>query len=75
MRVITLFFYLCFFINIYPAYSYIGPGMAGGIFTSIVGIFIALFMIIVGIIYYPLKRYLKKRGDKLKTLDKDENNR
>lgn len=54
---IALFFPLC-------SYSYIGPGASGGFFATILGIVFAILLLVVGIIYYPLKRILKKFGKK-----------
>lgn len=53
----ALFFPLC-------SYSYIGPGVSGGLLATILGIVFAIFILIVGIIYYPLKRLIKKFGKK-----------
>jgi len=46
-----------------PAYAYIGPGMAGGAFSAVVGIVAAIFMIFLGIVYYPIKRRFSKKQD------------
>ena len=45
-------------------YAYAGPGLAGGIIAAIVGFFLAIFLALWGILYYPLKRAIKKRKDK-----------
>jgi len=44
-----------------PAQAYIGPGMGGGAIAVVFGILAAIFMAIFGFIYYPVKRWLKKR--------------
>ena len=44
-----------------PASAYIGPGMGGGAIAVIFGILAAIFMAIFGFIYYPVKRWLKRR--------------
>lgn len=44
-----------------PLYAYIGPGMSGGVLAVILGILMAIFLAIFGFIYYPIKRWLKKR--------------
>lgn len=41
--------------------AYIGPGMAGGVILSILGIILALVVSLVGILYYPIKRFLNKK--------------
>jgi len=43
------------------AQAYIGPGMGGGAIAVVFGILAAIFMAIFGFIYYPVKRWLKKR--------------
>ena len=46
------------------AYAYIGPGMGGGIILATIGIVIAIFAAIFGIIWFPVKRLLKKIKEK-----------
>jgi hypothetical protein len=43
------------------AQAYIGPGMGGGAIAVVFGILAAIFMAIFGFIYYPVKRWLKRR--------------
>ncbi|MDE3124191.1 MAG: hypothetical protein KGK14_01645 [Bacteroidota bacterium] len=40
--------------------NYIGPGMDGGVLSVVFGILISFFMAIFAIIWYPVKRFLKK---------------
>tara|TARA_A100001015_G_scaffold161939_1_gene180035 strand:+ start:1479 stop:1703 length:225 start_codon:yes stop_codon:yes gene_type:complete len=56
-----------------PSYAYIGPGMSGGVIAAIVGFFAAVLLGLWGILYYPIKRALKNRKDKKKSLN-DSNN-
>ena len=56
-----------------PAYAYIGPGMGGGIIAIIVGFFAAIFLVLWGILYYPIKRALKKRKNKKATSTQENN--
>jgi len=51
-----------------PSYSYIGPGMGGGVIAAIVGFFAAILLGLWGILYYPIKRALKNRKDKKMSL-------
>jgi hypothetical protein len=45
--------------------AYGGPGIAAGVFAVIVGILVSVFMAIVAVFWYPLKRLCKKiRGKK-----------
>ena len=52
--------------TISPFFIYIGPGMGGGVIAAIFGIIAAFFLGLFGIIYYPIKRFIKKRNQKLK---------
>ncbi len=46
------------------SYAYIGPGMGGGIILATLGIVIAIFAAIFGIVWFPIKRLIKKIKDK-----------
>ena len=54
-------------------FGYIGPGMGGGVIAAIFGIIAAFFLGLWGILYYPIKRALKKKKKKNK-LSKNKNN-
>ena len=43
------------------AYAYIGPGIGGGIIAATIGVVVAIFAAIFGILWFPIKRFLKKR--------------
>ena len=53
-----------FFIFSSPMYAYFGPGMSGGLIATILGIIGAILLAIFGIIYYPIKRFIKNRKKK-----------
>ena len=53
--------FLLLLVSAFPAQAYIGPGMGGGAIAVVLGILAAILMAIFGFIYYPLKRWLKKR--------------
>ena len=59
----SILFFSLFLISL-PSYAYIGPGMGGGVIAAIVGFFAAILLGLWGILYYPIKRALKKRKDK-----------
>jgi hypothetical protein len=59
MNKLFLFLFL-FFISM-PSYSYIGPGMGGGVIIAVIGFIAAIILGIWGVLYYPIKRALKKR--------------
>ena len=46
--------------------AYIGPGMGAGLIASILGIIVAIIAALFGIIYFPLKRFFKKKKEKSK---------
>ena len=46
------------------AFAYIGPGMTGGVFAATLGIIVAIFAALIGLIWFPVKRLLKKRKEK-----------
>ena len=51
-----------------PSYAYVGPGMGGGAIAAIICFFAAILLGLWGILYYPIKRALKNRKDKKKSL-------
>ena len=53
-----------FFSLISVAYAYLGPGIGGGVLLASLGIVIAIFAAIFSVIWFPLKRFLKKRKEK-----------
>ena len=58
----------------FPVYAYIGPGMGGGVIAAVIGFFAAIVLGLWAILYYPIKRALKKRREKKassKELDND----
>ncbi len=67
----SILFMSLFLISI-PSYAYIGPGMSGGVVAAIIGFFAAILLGLWGILYYPIKRALKKSKDKKMSL-KDSN--
>ena len=53
---------LILFIVLLPvsANAYIGPGMGAGALATIIGVITSLFLAIVAVVYYPIKRLIKK---------------
>jgi nitrate reductase gamma subunit len=43
------------------AQAYIGPGMGLGLAAMVLGIFIAFILLIVGLIWFPIRRILRQR--------------
>ena len=56
-------------------FSYIGPGMGGGVIAAIFGIFAAFFLGLWGILYYPIKRAFKNKKVKKKRSSKNVTNK
>ena len=55
-----LVFYIILFLPLISQ-AYIGPGMAGGLIAAIFGIILAIIIAFIGILYYPIKRFFKKK--------------
>ena len=55
-----------FFSQMFHLFSYIGPGMGGGVIAAIFGIIAAFFLGLWGILYYPIKRAFKNKKKKVK---------
>lgn len=61
----SILFFSFLFISI-PEYAYLGPGMGGGTIAAIIGFFAAILLALWGILYYPIKRAIKKIREKKK---------
>ena len=48
------------------AYAYLGPGMGAGIIASTIGVIVAIFAAIFAILWFPIKRLIKKKRNKIK---------
>ena len=61
----------CIFFLVFSssAFSYMGPGMGGGILALVFGFIVAFFAVFLGTIYYPIKRkyneFLSRRKMKI----------
>ena len=56
-------FYTCFFaLILFPrlAEAYVGPGAGAGAIAVTLGVIATVFMAIVGIVWYPIKRVVKR---------------
>ena len=43
------------------AHAYLGPGVGGGVIVATIGVIVAILAGIFGILWFPIKRFLKKR--------------
>ena len=46
------------------AFAYIGPGLGGGVIAGVLGVVSVIILTLLGILYYPAKRLIKKRWGK-----------
>ncbi len=60
-----LFTTITFFILYDTSHAYLGPGIGGGILIATLGVVIAIFAAIFGLVWYPLKKILKNRKKKM----------
>lgn len=44
-----------------PAAAYIGPGTGAGVIATVLGIIGAVLLGLLGVLYYPIKRFIKTR--------------
>jgi hypothetical protein len=44
-----------------PALAYVGPGLGAGLLAAIVGIFAAIGLALYAVLWFPIKRLLKRR--------------
>jgi hypothetical protein len=47
-----------------PAMAYVGPGLGTGAIAAVLGIFAGIFMLIVAVVWYPIKRLIKRKRTK-----------
>lgn len=58
--------HLLFLLTIsFPVMAYLGPGMGGGFLAAIFGFFLAIFLALWGILYFPIKRAIQNRKKKI----------
>ena len=71
MQFVRIFLFILF-ISLLPAsaHAYVGPGLGIGTIGVILGIIGSLFVAIFAIIWYPLKRLLKKNSKAEQQKDK-----
>jgi len=61
-KLISILFIFCLFAT--PSFAYLGPGIGGGIIAATIGIIVAIFAALFGLIWFPVKRLLKKRKER-----------
>ena len=65
-----IFIIFLFLFKLSPAYAYLGPGIGGGVIVATLGIIVAIFAALFGLIWFPLKRLFKKKEKKENQLNK-----
>lgn len=45
------------------AHAYVGPGLGIGVIVAIFGALLAVILAIAGVIWYPIKRMLRKKNE------------
>lgn len=65
--------FISLFLISLPSYAYFLPGMGGGVIAALIGFFAAILLGLWGILYYPIKRALKKRKDKKMSSKESDN--
>tara|TARA_B100000035_G_C20682808_1_gene414750 strand:- start:347 stop:565 length:219 start_codon:yes stop_codon:yes gene_type:complete len=46
------------------SFAYLGPGVGGGVIAATLGIIVAIFAALFGLLWFPIKRLFKKRKEK-----------
>ena len=68
LKILNIHILLIFLILTADVNAYIGPGIGGGLIASILGIILAVVSLIIGILWFPIKRFIKKKKkDKIKS--------
>jgi hypothetical protein len=56
--------------------AYIGPGAGAGLIATVLGVIVALILAVLGIVYYPLKRFVRNwRARRAPSEDGNESDR
>ena len=59
-----IFSSVIFFLITTSSFAYLGPGVGGGVIAATLGIIVAIFAALFGLIWFPVKRLLKKRKER-----------
>ena len=61
LKILNIYVLIIFLTLTTNVNAYIGPGIGGGLIASILGIILAVISLIVGILWFPIKRLIKKK--------------
>ena len=45
------------------SHAYLGPGIGGGVIVATIGVAVAIFAALFGLIWFPVKKLLKKKKE------------
>jgi hypothetical protein len=62
LKLISILLLFCLITT--SSFAYLGPGVGGGVILATIGIIVAIFAALFGLIWFPVKRLLKKRKEK-----------
>lgn len=71
MRLILICFYLLL-ATTSPAQAYVGPGLGAGTLAAILGVIVSVLLALFAIVWYPIKRLIKKPKANEKERPKDQ---
>tara|TARA_B100000963_G_scaffold41570_1_gene30926 strand:+ start:15512 stop:15727 length:216 start_codon:yes stop_codon:yes gene_type:complete len=63
MQLIIISSILLIFTSV-DSFAYLGPGVGGGVIVATLGVIIAIFAAIFGILWFPIKRLIQKIKNK-----------
>ncbi|MEM7617155.1 MAG: arylsulfotransferase family protein [Pseudomonadota bacterium] len=65
MTNLTTYLFIAIYFTASNAFAYVGPGAGLGVIGVLLGILFALFLFIISIFWYPLKKMMKERKNKI----------
>ena len=74
MEKITLFFVTTSLLFVQTAHAYIGPGAGLGAIAVTIALVIGILLLILGVVWFPLKRFLKSRSKQKDTSSQSDTN-
>lgn len=57
-----IIFFICSLLS-FSAFAYLGPGVGMGAIATFIAILLAVVLVLVGFVWYPLKRLLKRQDE------------
>ncbi len=75
MKTYTKFIFIIIFFLFFhiEANAYIGPGMSGGALIAVLGFILAILAGLFGLIYFPIKKFIKKMKNKKTNIENISN--